>query len=77
MKSQRQVHDGLVYRAGLEFTSPDLSGFQDGTLQNIITASSTDLEQIALRHFIESGWPNAKALQHLHLCTSTGLFVAN
>ena len=77
MKSQRQVHDGLVYRAELEFTSPDLSGFQDGTLQNIITASSTDLEQIALRHFIESGWPNVKALQYLHLCTSTGLFVTN
>ena len=42
MKSQGQGHGGLVYRTELEFTSPDLSGFQDGTLQNIITASSTD-----------------------------------
>ena len=42
IKSQRQVHDGLVYRTELEFTSPDLSGIQYGTLQNIITTSSTD-----------------------------------
>ena len=77
MKSHRRVHDGLVYRTELEFTSPDLSGFQDSTLQNIITASNTDPEQIAFRHFIESGWPNVKALQYLHLCTRTGLFVTN
>ena len=77
MKSHRRVHDGIVYHTELEFTSPDLSGFQDSTLQNIITASNIDLEQIAFRHFIESGWANVKALQYLHLCTRTGLFVTN
>lgn len=50
--SHKQMHDEFVYRTELEFNSPDLSGFQDATLQDIRAASSTDPELVVLRRFI-------------------------
>ena len=47
MTSDKQVHDEFLYRTELESESPDLSGFQDATLQDIRAASSIDPELIA------------------------------
>ncbi|PFX26788.1 Retrovirus-related Pol polyprotein [Stylophora pistillata] len=61
MTSHKQMHEEFVYHTEIRFNSPDLSGFQDATLQEIRAASSTDPELTVLRPFIESGWPNDKA----------------
>ena len=58
--SHEPNHDEMVYRLELESISPDLSGFQDATLQDLRAVS--DPEQIELRNFIESGWPAVKRL---------------
>lgn len=58
--SHKPVHDELVSRLEFETDNPELSGFQDATLQDIRTASSTDPQQLALRSLIESGWPSDK-----------------
>ena len=55
------LHDKLVYRVEFEDNNPELSGFQDATVQEIRTEASTDPEQKALRTFVETGWPNDKA----------------
>ena len=55
------LHDELVYRVEFEDNNPELSGFQDATVQEIRTEASTDPEQKALRTFVETGWPNDKA----------------
>ena len=55
------LHDELVYRVEFEDNNPELSNFQDATIQEIRTEASTDPEQIALRTFVETGWPNDKA----------------
>ena len=39
-KSQKQVHDELVYRVEFESNNPDLSAFHDVTLQDIRTAAN-------------------------------------
>ena len=59
--SHKQVHDELVYRLELETEHPDLSPFQDATLQEIRAAALTDREQSTLRSLVEAGWPNYKA----------------
>ena len=59
--SHKQVHDELVYRVEFENDNPELSGFQDATLQYIRAASQVDPEMIVLRSLIESGWPSDKA----------------
>ena len=59
--SHKQVHDELVYRVELEAEHPDLSGFQDATLQELRVASLTDPEQTTLRSLVETGWANDKA----------------
>ena len=59
--SHKQVQDELVYRVELEAKYPDLSGFQDATLQEIRVAALTDPEQRTLRSLAETGWPNYKA----------------
>ena len=59
--SHKKVQDELVYRVELEAEHPDLSGFQDATLQEIRVAALTDPEQRALRSLVEAGWPNDKA----------------
>ena len=59
--SHKQVHDELVYRVEFENANPELSGFQDATLQYIRAASQVDPEMIVLRSLIESGWPSDKA----------------
>ena len=48
-------------RVEFEDNNPELSGFQDATVQEIRTEASTDPEQKALRTFVETGWPNDKA----------------
>ena len=58
--SHKTVHEELVYRVEFESNTPDLSGFQDATLQDIRTAATTDPEQVALRSLISTGWPNDK-----------------
>ncbi|XP_044181741.1 uncharacterized protein K02A2.6-like [Acropora millepora] len=50
-----------LYRVEFENNNPELSGFQDATVQEIRTEASTDPEQKALRTFVETGWPNDKA----------------
>ena len=55
------LHDELVYRVEFENNNPELSGFQDATVQEIRTEASTDPEQKALHTFVETGWPNDKA----------------
>ncbi|KAK2556262.1 Transposon Tf2-6 polyprotein [Acropora cervicornis] len=55
------LHDELVYRVEFEDNNPELSGFQDATVQEIRTEASTDPEQKAIRTFVETGWPNDKA----------------
>ena len=51
----------MVYRFEFESNTPDLSGFQDATLQDNRTAATTDPEQVVLRSLISTGWPNDKA----------------
>ena len=46
--SHKQVQDELVYRGELEAEHPNLSGFQDATLQEIRVAALTDPEQRTL-----------------------------
>ena len=58
--SHYPVHQDLVYRLELEHAAPDLSGFQNATLQDIQAAAATDPEQIELRSIIETGWPADK-----------------
>ena len=58
--SHDSVHQDLVYQLELEHIAPDLSGFQDATLQDIQAAAATDQEQIELRNIIETGWPSDK-----------------
>ena len=53
--SHKQVQDELVYRLELEAELPDLSGFQDATLQEIRVAALTDPEQRTLRSLVEAG----------------------
>lgn len=60
MSSHEPVND-LVYRGQFESGHPDLSGFQDVTLQDIRIAAATDEEQTELRTLVESGWPTDKA----------------
>ena len=60
--SHKQVHDELVYHIELEAEHPELSGFQDATLQEIRVAALTDPEQTTLRPLVEAGWPNDKAV---------------
>ena len=60
MSSHEPVND-LVYRGQFESGRPDLSGFQDVTLQDIRIAAATDEEQTELRTLVESGWPTDKA----------------
>lgn len=59
--SHKQVHDELVYRVKFESSNPDLTGFQDATLQDIKTEACTDSEQIIFQSLISTGWPNDKA----------------
>ena len=59
--SHKQLHDQLVYRVEFESNNPELSGFQDNTLQDIRTAASTDPEQIILQSLTSRGWLNDKA----------------
>ena len=59
--THKGVHDELVYRVEFEGNNPELSGFQDATVQEIRTEANTDPEQKALRTLIETGWPNDKA----------------
>ena len=58
--SHKQVHDELVYRVEFESTTPQLSGFQYATLQDIRAAASSDPKQIALHALVLTGWPNDK-----------------
>ena len=60
-KTHGHLHDELVYRVEFEDNNPELSGFQDATVQEIRTEASKDPEQKALRTFVETGWPNDKA----------------
>lgn len=60
-KTHGHRHDELVYRVEFEDNNPELSGFQDATVQEIRTEASTDPEQKALRILVETGWPNDKA----------------
>lgn len=59
--SHKQIQDELVYCVELEAEHPDLSGFQDATLQEIRVAALTDPEQRTLRYLVEAGWLNDKA----------------
>ena len=59
--SHKQLQDQLVYRVEFESNNPDLSSFQDNTLQDIRTTASTDPEQIILQTLTTKGWPNDKA----------------
>ena len=52
--SHKQIKDELVYRVELEAEHPDLSGFQDATLQEIRVAALTDPEQRTLRYLVEA-----------------------
>ena len=56
--SHKQDQDELVYRVELEAEHPDLSGFQDATLQEIRVAALTDPRERALQSLVEDGWPN-------------------
>ena len=67
--SHRQVQDELVYHVQLEAEHPDLSGFQDVTLQEITFAALTDTEQRTLQSDVEAGWPNDKAALPQLACT--------
>ena len=58
--SHEPIQEALVYRIELEHTTPDLSGFQDATLQDTRAAAANDPEQIKLRSVIETGWPADK-----------------
>lgn len=59
--THKGVHDEFVYRVEFEGNNPELSGFQDATVQEIRTEANTDPKQNALRTLIETGWPNDKA----------------
>ena len=59
--THKQVHDEVVYRVEFETDTPQLSAFQDATLQELRTVAMTDPEQIALQSLIKAGWPNDKA----------------
>ena len=59
--SHKQVLDEPVYCVELEAKHPDLSGFQDATLQEMRAAALTDPEQSTLRSLVEAGWSNDKA----------------
>ena len=59
--SHQPVRDELVCRVEFETDTPDLSGLQDATLQDIRTTASTDPEQAILHSLIESEWPPDKA----------------
>jgi len=59
--THKGVHDELVYSVEFEGNNPELSGFQDATVQEIQTEANTDPEQKALCTLIETGWPNNKA----------------
>lgn len=52
MSSHEPVND-LVYRGQFESGHPDLSGFQDVTLQDIPIAAATDEEQTELLTLVE------------------------
>ena len=58
--SHKPVHDEMVYRVEIEADTPDLSGFQDATLQDIRATAVTDPELIEIQALIESGWPTPK-----------------
>ena len=55
------LHDELVCRVEFEDNNPELSDFQDATVQEIRTEASTDPEQKALCTFVETGWAKDKA----------------
>ncbi|CAB4011729.1 Hypothetical predicted protein [Paramuricea clavata] len=50
----------MVYRVDFEADNPDLSCFQDATLQEIRAAVLTDPEKIEVQALVESGWPAQK-----------------
>ena len=56
----KQLYDEMVYRVEFEAVKPDLSYFQDATLQDIRTAASSDPELTLLSSLVESGWPHDK-----------------
>jgi hypothetical protein len=58
--THKPVHNEMVYRVDFEADNPDLSGFQDATLQEIRAAALTDTEQIEVQALVESGWPAQK-----------------
>ena len=58
--SHKQLYDEMVYRVEFEAVKPDLSYFQDATLQDIRTAASSDPELTLLSSLVESGWPHDK-----------------
>ena len=58
--SHKSVHDEMVYRVEFEADTPDLSGFQDATFQDIRATAVTDLKLIEVQALIESGWPTRK-----------------
>ena len=57
--SHKPVHDEMVYHVKLEADTPDLSGFQDRTLQDIRATAVTDPELTEVQALIESGRPTS------------------
>lgn len=55
------AHEDFVYRTELESDIPDMSQFQDCTLDQIQSHARNDPQYLILRPLVANGWPDSKA----------------